>query len=272
MPRLTVDDGVELHYSERGSGPLVVLVSYWSFHPSVFGPISDELAGDHRVLSYDDRGTGLSTRRGPYDLDTATADLVAVIEATGEPATLICSADGANRGVRAATARPELVEGVIAVGGAPLGRDKFTGIDVLASSEGVVEALLAQVETDYKGTLRGILAATNTQMDEAELRARIDAQVEHVPQEAAAARLRIWAHDEPLELALATSDRLWVLVSEIQTGGWFPAGRQLAEVVARELPDARLVAVSDGMVSRPDETAAVVREITAAIRAGPVET
>lgn len=270
MPTVTAPDGAELYFEEHGSGPLVVFASYWSFHPSVFERVGEELSADHTIVRYDDRGTGLSTRQGPYDLDTAARDLAVVIEAVGGPAIVVGTADGANRAVRVAGSDPELIEAVVAVGAAPLGRDKFSKLDVLSASEGVVDALLAQVEHDYKGTLRGILAATNDQMSEEELRARIDAQVEHVPQEAASARMREWANDQPLEWGLALGDRLWVLVAETLAGGWFPTGRAMAEVVDRELPEAQVVEIANGMISRPDETANVVRRITAksAVRTG----
>jgi pimeloyl-ACP methyl ester carboxylesterase len=263
MPRASTDDGVELHYEERGSGPLVVFASYWSFHPSVFGPVTEELVPDHRVIRYDERGTGQSASVGPYDMETGARDLAAVIEAAGSRAVVTCTADGTNRAIRTLVSRPDLIEAIVSVGGVPLGRDKFAELDVLSASDGVVEALLAQVETDYKGTLRSLLGATNEQMSEEELRERIDAQVEHVPQDVAGPRLRVWAHDQPLEYGLAAGDRLWVLVSESMAGGWFPAGRQMAEVVERELPQAHVVEVADGWVSRPDETAGVVRRITA---------
>src|SRR5206468_9137695 len=89
MPRLERPDGVEIHWEEEGEGPLVVLSGYWSLHPSVFAPITDELRGDHRVVRYDDRGTGGSTHAGPYDLETASSDLEAVVEAGGGPAVII---------------------------------------------------------------------------------------------------------------------------------------------------------------------------------------
>lgn len=263
MPSVAVGDGVEIAYFEQGEGPLVVLASYWSHHPSVWDNITAELARDHKVVRYDDRGTGSSTRTGPYDLDTAAADLAAVIEQVGGPAVVLGTGDGANRGARAATARPELIEALIGVGGVPMGRRAFAEMEVLAASEGVVEALLAQIETDYKGVLRGILRDTNPQFSEDELRARIDAQVEHVPQEVASVRLHEWARDDPIEHSRRLGARLWVLVSENMAGGWFPSGRPLAEIVSRELPEANVVEVSDGMVSRPDETATVVRGIFA---------
>ena len=264
MPTVAVGDGVEIHCEEQGSGPLVVLAPWWSLHPSAFDAITRELRSGHRVLRYDDRGSGLSSPEEPYDLDTAAADLTAVIEHAGEAAVIVSTADGVNRAVRVASRRPDLVEAIVCVGGAPLGRGAFAESEVLAASDGVISALLAQVETDYKGMLRSLLAATNPQFSDDELRARINAQIEHVPQHVAAERLRAWATDAPHDAALAAGGRLWVLTSEDASGGWFPAGREMAALVERELPEANVVEVSDGMVSRPDETAAVVRSILAA--------
>src|SRR5436190_11280334 len=97
MPRLERPDGVEIHWEEAGEGPLVVLSAYWSLHPSVFAPLTGELRSDHRVVRSDDRGTGASTHAGPYDLETASGDLEAVVEAAGGSAVIISTADGAQR-------------------------------------------------------------------------------------------------------------------------------------------------------------------------------
>lgn len=267
MPTVAVEKGVEIHFEERGSGPLVVVAAYWSLHPSVFEPLIAELAPDHRVVRYDDRGTGRSARTGPYDLETSASDLAAVIRELGEPAVIVGVADGPVRAVRVAASAPDLVTAVVCAGGAPIGRERFGGSDALATSEAVVEALLQQVETDYRGALRSLVGSTNEQMSAEELRERIAAQAEHTPVEAGAARLRAWAEDDPLEAARATGDKLWILVSDRVTGGWFPTGRALAEVAGRLLPEAHLGEIADGWVSRPDETAAVVRRITVGARA-----
>lgn len=266
MPRLRRDDGVEIHYEARGEGPLVVLASYWSMHPSAFEPVTEDLSRDRRVVRYDDRGTGESTRRGPYDLDTSAADLAALVEHLGEPAVLVGIADGPARAVRAALLEPDLVQAVVCVGGPPFGRSAFKDSDSLVTSESVVQALLSQVETDYRGALRALLTATNSQMDEDELRERVSAQAEYSPGEAAAPRLAAWAGDDSRESALALGDRVWVIVSEALDGGWFPAGAEMAAVVSRMLPEARIEAVDDGWVSRPDQTAAVVRKALSAAR------
>jgi pimeloyl-ACP methyl ester carboxylesterase len=263
MPCLERPDGVEIHFEERGSGPLVVLVSYWSMHPSVFDPLTKELVGDRRVVRYDDRGTGQSTRTGRYDLDTAAADLEALVEHLGEPAVLVGTADGPARAIRVAVRQPELVPAVVAIGGPPFGRAAFSDSDTLAASEPVVQALLSQVETDYRGGLRTLVTATNPQMSEDEVRQRIADQAEHCPVEAAAPRLHAWASDDRKDDSLAVGNRLWVVVSEAMAGGWFPAGAEMAAVVERVLPEANVVDVEDGMVSRPDLSAAVIRGVTA---------
>jgi pimeloyl-ACP methyl ester carboxylesterase len=264
MPTLARSDGVEIHFEERGSGPLVVLACYWSMHPSVFGPLTEELSRDHRVVRYDDRGTGRSTRSGPYDIDTAASDLQALVEELGEPAVLVGTADGPARAIRVGVREPDLVMAVVAVGGPPFGRAAFSDADVLAASEPVVQALLSQVETDYRGALRTVVTATNPQMSEDEVRERVTDQAEHCPVEAAAPRLRAWASDDAKAESLAAGDRLWVIVSDSMSGGWFPAGAEMAAVVERVLPEAHVVDVEDGMVSRPDLTAEVIRGITEA--------
>jgi pimeloyl-ACP methyl ester carboxylesterase len=261
--RIKRSDGAEIHWEERGAGPLVVLANYWSAHPAVFEPVAAELANDHRVVTYDDRGTGRSTRSGPYDLDTAADDLAAVIDAAGGPAVIVSIGDGANRGVRVAAGRPELIEALICVGTAPLGRDIFAGSDVLASSETVVGALVQQVATDYRGALRSLFASTNPQMGEDDLRRRVSEQLDYAPRDPSLARLQAWIEDHPLEHARAAGGLLWVLTGGGLQTGWLPTGDALEGIVRERLPDACMVRVDDGIISRPDQTAAVVRRITA---------
>src|SRR5436190_18653205 len=107
MAKLRRPDGVELHIDERGEGPPVVFAPYWSGSPSVYEALLSELAGDHRIVSFDARGTGQSTHRGPYDMTTDCADLEAVLERAGGPAVVLSVADGCNRADKVAHARPD---------------------------------------------------------------------------------------------------------------------------------------------------------------------
>ena len=264
MPTLDRPDGIELHWEERGDGPPVVLAAYWSMHPSSFEPLIGELENDYRVIAYHDRGTGSSTRTGPYDLETSASDLEAVIEGVAGPDTIVvATADGSNRAVRVAARRPDLVRAVVTIGGAPVGRSAIGDFDAMVGSETVVDAFIAQTATNYRSALRGMLAATNQQLDEDGLRARVAMQIEHSPADGAVERLRAWAADDATSPARDAGDRLWFLWAAGLGGGWFPDGEDYERMMRRELPDAHLVPVDDGFISRPDQVAAVVREITA---------
>lgn len=267
MPHLKRDDGVEIHWEEWGEGPLVVIVPHWSGMPEVFDPLIAELSRDHRAVRYDARGTGESTRRGPYDMDTGSADLAALIEAAGGTAVALGMTDAPHRAVRVATRRPDLVRVVISVGGAPLSVDAFAGSDAMVASRTVVKAFLEQMERDYRAGLRALLTATNPQMSEEELRDRVRRTVEYRPREVGVALLRAWVADDAAELGGAMGERLWIIYPpERPAGAWFPPGREFAARIRELLPDAHLREIEEGVVSRPDITAEIVRRVTAPLR------
>jgi hypothetical protein len=139
----------------------------------------------------------------------------------------------------------------------------------MAASDTVVNAFLSMCETDYRGALRSLVTAGNPQMSEDEIRERVRMQAEYQPQETAVARLRAWVEDDSLEQARACRDRLWLLSAEGAGGGWFPSGREAAELSRKLFPDAHVEQIEDGLISRPELTAAVVRRVTAPLRAAP---
>ena len=65
MPNLSRPGDVELHFEERGDGPLVVLAPYWSGQPDVYEGFLSDLSRDHSIVTWDARGTGESTH-GDY--------------------------------------------------------------------------------------------------------------------------------------------------------------------------------------------------------------
>jgi pimeloyl-ACP methyl ester carboxylesterase len=259
MPRVRRPDGVEIHWEHRGQGPLVVVANQFFGHTSVFAGLIELLAEDHRVATYDGRGTGQSTRRGPYDLQTDAADLGGVIEAAGGPAVLLTMGDGSNRAVKLAAARPKLVRAVFCVAGNPIGRVAVGDTDALVASDSVLDALLSMMDTDYRGALRTMLGTANPDMDEDAVRARVNLVVEYCPQEAGAPRMRAWVADEALAASRQVGDRLWIL--QDKDNPWF---LEIARRTAELLPDAHVHEVEYGPISRPQIAAWFVRKVTAA--------
>lgn len=267
MARLERPDGVELHWEERGEGPLVVLVPYWSGHPGVYEGLLSDLARDHRVVTWDARGTGESTRAGPYDMKTDGSDLEAILDEAGGGAVLISIADGANRGVRVAVSRPDLVAAVVVLGTAPFARAHFEGSEGMIASDTVVGAFIKMLERDYRGALRTMLAATNSQMSEAELRERVGFQISYCPQEPAATRVRAWAEDDPTAASRETGDRLWVLTAPDVAGPWLPPVHERRRLTEALIPKAQIIeGVGTGPISHPELAAEVIRGISAPLR------
>jgi len=268
MPRLQRPDGVELHWEERGDGPPVVLAPYWSGHPRVHEALLADLASDHRVVTWDMRGTGDSTPVGPYDMETDSSDLEAILEAAGGGAAIIATADGTNRAVHVAASRPDLAAAVIALGTGPFARMHFEGGEGMVASDTVVGAFIKMLERDYRGALRALLSATNTQMSEAELRDRVSFQISYCPQEAAAARVRAWLADDPTAAARETAERLWILTAPDVAGPWLPPEHERRRLIETLTPKAHVEEgiTGGGPISRPDLSAATIRRITQSLR------
>src|SRR5205085_1404160 len=158
VPKLRLPDGVELHWEARGEGALVVISAPCTSVPTAFEALRDELAPDHRVVTYDPRGTGSSTRTGPYDIPTDAQDLAHLLDELGEPAVLVAFGDALHRAVEASALRPDLVSAIVSPGVAALGsgRDYAAVEDGLASSPAVVGALVQLFENDYRAGLHTV--------------------------------------------------------------------------------------------------------------------
>jgi non-heme chloroperoxidase len=72
---------VELYYEDHGSGPPVVLLAGWPLDSRSWEPqLAPLLQAGHRVILYDRRGFGKSSRpAGGYDFDTLAEDLHTVL-------------------------------------------------------------------------------------------------------------------------------------------------------------------------------------------------
>ncbi len=72
---------IELYYEDHGSGPPVVLIHGWPLNGDAWEKQTAALlAAGHRVITYDRRGFGRSSKPATgYDYDTFAADLDAVL-------------------------------------------------------------------------------------------------------------------------------------------------------------------------------------------------
>jgi pimeloyl-ACP methyl ester carboxylesterase len=262
MPLLGRPDGVEIHYELRGEeGPLLAFLPYWSWSPGVYDDLFGRLAEDHRVLIHHVRGTGRSTRRGPYDIETDVGDLEALLEETGPAAAALTLADSSNRATKLAARRPDLLERVICFANPPLARSHFLDSEALVASDTVVAAFAAMLERDYRGALRSVLTATNPQLTQDELQPRVAEQVAFCGREAATGRSTAWTADDSSEEAVGLGRRLAVLIARVGSALWFPEPPEMAEITAKHLPEAEVAWVSDGPSSAPEENAEAIRRL-----------
>lgn len=119
---VVVRDGVELAYEtyENPSRPTVLLVPTWSIVPSRFWKAQiGFLARHYRVITFDGRGSGRSSRpsgAAAYTDGEYAADIVAVMDATGtENAVLVTESCGASWAVHVAAKHASRVEGLFAI-------------------------------------------------------------------------------------------------------------------------------------------------------------
>ncbi|WP_105972015.1 alpha/beta fold hydrolase [Streptomyces geranii] len=112
-------DGARLHVEVHGvdDGPVVVLSHGWTCSTAFWAAQIRELAPDHRVVAYDQRGHGRSPASRVHSTDVLADDLEAVLAATlapGEKAVVAGHSMGGMT-VLAASARPGFREHAAAV-------------------------------------------------------------------------------------------------------------------------------------------------------------
>ena len=120
------EDGGRLWTAETGGGAPLILChggpGLWDMFGSLAGSLADSLAGDVRVVRWDQRGCGRSERRGPYSVARSVADLDAVRAALGmDRVAVLGHSWGATLALRYALDHPDRVSALIYVSGTGLG-------------------------------------------------------------------------------------------------------------------------------------------------------
>jgi pimeloyl-ACP methyl ester carboxylesterase len=262
VPTVERPQEIEIHWAGRGRGPAVLIAHQllWSY-PEVYADLLGDLAGDHHVVTYDPRGCGASSQRGPYDAETDAGDLLAVVEAAGGPAVALAVGYGYNVAVRVAARRPDLVSALVTVqpaAAAMLPRSELRDSGVLAGSDSVIEMLMQMMTTDPRSALRSVLSATNPDLDDDALRERLDRVSAYISPEAAHDRAEAWIEDDPTEHARGLGDRLWILHS----GSEALFEGALAARVAELYPSAHMELIPGGPISSPRVVADRIRSLT----------
>jgi pimeloyl-ACP methyl ester carboxylesterase/predicted glycosyltransferase len=148
----TERNGMRLHWEVFGSGELtIMLLPTWSVLPSRFWKAQvATLARRHRVVTFDGRGTGTSSRpvgAHEYTHLEFARDIEAVLDATGtDRALLVALSRGAMWGIQFAADHPERTDGVVAIGPA---------VDLVPSNRGGVEGGF-DLPLDITGTPSGV--------------------------------------------------------------------------------------------------------------------
>jgi len=257
MPLLARPDGIELHWEALGDGPGVLLAGFAYSYPAMFEALAADLARDHRVVQFHLRGTGESSRTGPYDFETDAGDLEAVAREAGGLAATVGFGDGANRTARVAAGHPGLIESLVLSGAPAVGNLAGHG-DALSASREVTGAMLQMLSMDFRAGMRSIVDSGNPDSDEEAKRAHLERLIGHCSHESVVGRMTAWTEDNPLPHLRALGDRLLVL--HFPGNPWFP--ESLVEAAREVLPDARFEHVEDGALRRPDLTAGAVRSAT----------
>jgi pimeloyl-ACP methyl ester carboxylesterase len=260
MPLLERPDGARLHWDEAGDGPRVLVCNM--FNLALVDPIVEQLAGSRRVVTYDPRGVGRSTRSGPYDLDTGVADVEALLEAVGAADAALGVGDGGHRALRIAAARPDLVDRVVLTS-TGLGRSSDAEETAgFSGSTEVLSALMSLVRRDYRAGLRSMLSGA-AHGDEEAIRERVEELEAAVPQEAAIGYLEAWIGAGSADAARGLGARLTVLA--YPGNDWFPLA--MYESMRDYLTEACIEYVDDGPIRRPDLAADVLARVSEPSRA-----
>jgi pimeloyl-ACP methyl ester carboxylesterase len=109
MPRVSVN-GADLYFEERGSGPPLLLIHGLAADADVWGASLEDLAEDHRILTYDRRGYTRSGRVPRGDFRRDGEDAAALLRALDAvPATVVGWSSGGIVALDLAVHHPDLV-------------------------------------------------------------------------------------------------------------------------------------------------------------------
>lgn len=234
-------DGAHLAVATLGDGSPVVRAPVWMSHvehdwrTTIWREVLTALAGPHRLVRYDARGTGLSDRNVEISFEAAVSDLETVVDALGLGRfALLGMSQGAAVSIAYAARHPERVSRLVLAGGYARG-----SLVVSPERAAAVEAMATLVSESWGSdnpafrqlfTSLGFPEASTAQIHEIN-----ELQLVSASGETAARVLKMLAHvDVSAELAQV---RAPTLVLHSRDDAWIPAER--SREIARGIPGAR---------------------------------
>jgi pimeloyl-ACP methyl ester carboxylesterase len=119
--RFAASSGSRIHVEDIGHGPAVLAIHGLAGGAYFFGGFAKRLQSEYRVLSIDLPGTGRSTSGAAgYSMETGIADLSELVtKYVEQPIVLVGHSMGTIIGLKAWARHPELIRGLVFVGGLP---------------------------------------------------------------------------------------------------------------------------------------------------------
>ena len=266
-------DNVRIAYACVGDGPPVVWAAHWlshlafSWESPIWRHWTEEFAGDHAFVHYDERGNGLSDWDNPaFSVDAFVRDLEAVVDALGfDRFALIGSSKGGSTAMAYAARHPERVSRLILFGAFAQGWRVWGNADEIERREAIITLTRqgwAQDNPAFRQILTSLLLpdATVEEMGWFNDLQRISASAEN------AARLQQSSgHVNILDLLPGIAVPTLVLHCREDAAIPFELGRQIAS----RIPGARLVALDSRnhvLLPRDPAWAAFVGEVRRFLR------
>ncbi len=251
---------INLYYEIHGKGEPLVLILGFVMHGSLWGPILDELAREHHVIVFDNRGTGRSDKpETPYTAKTMAGDVVGLLDALGiEKANVFGASMGGMIAQELAINYPERLNNLI-LGGTFCGIRK--GISTPEAAAFLFDPALAKLpaEEGIRRTLLWVLSEGFMENSPADVERIVAAYCQYPPP------VKTFSLHTDVVMALDTYDRL----PEIKAPTLAIAGSkdrlmscENARILASSIPNAELTMIENAghffFLDSPKEASKIV--------------
>jgi pimeloyl-ACP methyl ester carboxylesterase len=120
MGMVVVDD-IEMYYESRGSGPALVMIGGLGIEMSELDTLIAPLSTRFRVVAFDNRGAGRSSKpRGPYSIEQMAGDVAALMDRLDLPCAHVFGISmGGRIALALALAHPERADRLVLVSTGP---------------------------------------------------------------------------------------------------------------------------------------------------------